>query len=154
MRTLFAVLCLTAGLLAALPVVAHGFTAGDLTVRHPWARATAPGAKVGAVYFEMRNAGKTPDRVIGASSPVAQRVEMHVQLRDGDVLRMREVSAFEIPARQRLTLSLGGSHLMLVGLAKPLAAGERFPLTLRLEKAGELKLEVEVQVADSRKPHH
>ena len=43
---------------------------------------------------------------------------------------------------------------LLKNLAKPLAAGDRFPLTLRLEKAGELKLEIEVQPADARKPHH
>ena len=102
----------------------------------------------------MRNSGKTADRVIGASTPAAERVELHIQLREGDVLKMREVSGFEVPARERLTLSVGGSHFMLVGLTKPLAAGDRFPLTLRLEKAGELKVEVEVQPADSRKPHH
>jgi len=148
---LLATVCFT--FLAAL-AAAHGYSAGDLTVRHPWARATPPGAKVGAVYFEIRNSGKTPDRVIGATTPAAQRVELHIQVREGDVIKMREVDGFEVPARQRLTLSLGGSHLMLVNLAKPLAAGDRFPLTLRLEKAGELKLEIEVQPADARKPHH
>lgn len=151
MIRLFLAACFT--LLAQL-AVAHGYKAGELAVRHPWTRATPPGAKVGAVYFEIRNSGKTPDRVSGASTPAAQRVELHIQVREGDVLKMREVSGFEVPARQRLTLSLGGSHLMLVGLAKPLAAGERFPLILRLEKAGELKVEVEVQPADNRKPHH
>lgn len=151
MTRLLAAVCFT---LLATPAAAHGYTAGDLTVRHPWARATPPGAKVGAVYFEIRNSGKTPDRVIGAATPVAQRVELHIQVREGDVIKMREVSGFEVPARQRLTLRLGGSHLMLVGLAKPLAAGDRFPLTLRLEKGGELKLEIEVQPADTPKPHH
>jgi hypothetical protein len=153
-RRVLAALCLACGLLAELPAAGHTYSAGELTVRHPWSRATPPGAKMGAVYFEIRNADKAPDRVIGASTPVAERVEMHVELREGDVLKMREVSRFEVPARQRLALTPGGSHLMLVGLKKPLAAGDRFPLTLRLERGGELKVEVEVQAVDSRKPHH
>ena len=115
---------------------------------------TIPGAQVGAAYLEISNSGKAADRVVGVSTPAAERVELHVQMREGDILKMREVQGFEVPARQRLTLRPGGSHLMLVGLRKPLVAGERIPLTLRFERAGELKIEVEVQAGESKKAHH
>jgi copper(I)-binding protein len=146
--------CAVAGVLAAGQAAAHGYSAGEMTVRHPWSRATPPGANVAAAYLEIRNSGKAPDRVVGAASPAAERVELHVQLREGDVLKMREVPGFDVPARQRLTLRPGGSHLMLVGLKKPLAVGERIPLTLRFERAGELKIELEIQPGDSKRPHH
>jgi periplasmic copper chaperone A len=149
----FVLFCAVAGLLAP-SALAHGHEQGNLAVRHPWTRATAPGAKVAAGYMEIRNSGTLVDRVIGASSPVAERVELHVMKLDGDVMRMREVSAFDVPARQRLELRPGSSHLMLVGIRKPLVKGERVPLTLRFERAGELQLELEVQAADSRKAHH
>jgi copper(I)-binding protein len=144
-------------LVAALyPVLAaaHGYTAGDLQVRHPWARATPAGVAVAAGYLEIRNSGQQPDRVVGASTPAAERVEFHVQFQEGDVLKMREVKDFGVPARQRLTLRPGGSHLMLIGLKQPLVKGGRVPLTLRFERAGELQIELEVQPVDSRKPHH
>ncbi len=136
------------------PAAAHGYGAGDLQVRHPWTRATPPGATVAAGYLEVRNSGQQPDRVVGASTPAAERVEFHVQVQEGDVLKMREMKDFGVPARQRLTLRPGGSHLMLIGLKQPLVKGGRVPLTLRFERAGELQIELEVQPLDSRKPHH
>jgi copper(I)-binding protein len=140
--------------LAAPLAAAHGYGTGDLQVRHPWARATPGGAKSAAGYLEIRNSGQQADRVIGASTPAAERVELHVQILEGDVLKMREVKSFEVPARQRLTLRPGAAHLMIVGLKAPLTKGGRVPLTLRFERAGELKIELEIQPVDSSKPHH
>jgi hypothetical protein len=105
-------------------------------------------------YMEIRNTGAQPDRLLAASTPLAQRVEMHVTQREGEVMRMRQVKDFEIPARERVTLRPGGSHLMLVDITRPLKKGERFAVTLRFERAGELQVEVEVQDLGSRHPHH
>ena len=146
--------CLAAGVLATTSVTGHEYKKGDLRVGHPWTRATPPGAKVAAGYLTMRNSGKLPERILGASSPAAERVELHIQVRDGDVLKMREVSHFEIPPGGRLTLRPGGSHLMLVGLKKPFAKGEHIPLTVRFERAGEVQVEVEVQSGEAAHSHH
>ena len=152
-RLLLAVL-LAAGIAGERPAAAHGYGEGDLQVRHPWTRATPPGATVAAGYLEIRNSGQQPERVMAASTPVAERVEFHIQIQEGDVLKMREVKDFPVPARQRLTLRPGGSHFMLVGLKQPLVKGQRVPLTLRFQRGGELQIELEVQPVDSRKPHH
>lgn len=146
--------CLATGMSAAAAVAAHGYGAGELQVRHPWARATPPGARVAAGYLEIRNSGREVDRVTGAYTPAAERVELHVLVREGDVVKMREQPSFEVPARQRLILEPGGSHLMIVGLRKPFAKGDRIPLILRFERAGELRVELEVQPGDARRPHH
>jgi periplasmic copper chaperone A len=145
---------IAAGVMSAGPAAAHGYGTGDLQVRHPWARATPPGATVAAGYLEIRNSGQQPDRVVAASTPAAERVEFHIQMQEGEVLKMREVKDFPVPARQRLTLRPGGSHLMLVGMKQPLAKGGRVPLTLRFERAGELQIELEIQPIVSRKAHH
>ena len=131
--------------LAALPAWAQ------VSVDKPWSRATPPGAKVGAGFMRLRNAGAA-DRVIGASSPVAGRVEMHVTVRDGDVMKMREVTSFEVPAGGSFELKPGGAHLMLVDLKRPLKKGEKVPLTLKLEKCGELKAELTVEELGARQP--
>jgi len=140
--------------LISVQVLAHTHEKGDIQVRHPWSRATPPGAKVAVGYMEIRNVGTQPDRLLSATTPVAQRVEMHVTQRDGEVMKMREVKTFEIPARERYTLRPGGSHLMLVDLVQPLKMGERFTMRLRFERAGELEIEVEVQEIGSRHPRH
>jgi periplasmic copper chaperone A len=132
----------------------HSHEKGDIQVRHPWSRATPPGATVAVGYMEIRNNGKQPDRLIAASTPVAKRVEMHITQREGEVMRMRQVQGFDIPARERVALRSGGSHLMLVDITQPLKKGERFPMRLRFERAGELDIELEVQEQGSRHPRH
>ena len=82
----------------------HSHEKGDLQIRHPWSRSTPPGAKVAAGYLEVRNNGKQADRLLSASTPVAKKVEMHVTERADEVAKMRELRAFEVPARERLTL--------------------------------------------------
>jgi periplasmic copper chaperone A len=149
MRFIVALLFLTVG-----TALAHNHEKGDIQVRHPWSRATPPGAKIAVAYMEIRNLGSQPDKLLSASSSVAQRVEMHVTQHEGEVMKMRQVKAFEVPARERYALRPGGSHLMLVGLAQPLKNGERFAMTLRFERAGELVIELEVQEAGSKHPRH
>jgi hypothetical protein len=142
--------------LLMLPSLAwcHVHEKGDLQVRHPWSRATPPGAKVGVGYMEIRNRGSQPDRLLSVTTTVAKRVEMHVTQREGEVMKMRQVQSFEIPARERFALRPGGAHFMLVDLARPLEKGERFTMTLRFERAGELEIELEVQERGSRHPRH
>jgi periplasmic copper chaperone A len=140
--------------LVATQVLAHSHEKGDIQVRHPWSRATPPGAKVAVGYMEIRNHGKQPDRLLSASTELAQRVEMHVTRQEGDVMKMRQVQSFEIPARERYELRPGGAHMMLVDIVRPLKKGERFAMRLVFERAGELEIELEVQEQGARRPHH
>ena len=141
-------------LLLATATLAHSHEKGDIEVHHPWSRATPPGAKLAVGYMEIRNRGSQPERLLSASTAAAKRVEMHVTLREGEIMRMRQVPSFEIPAGERFALRPGGSHLMLVGLTRSLEKGGRFRMTLRFERAGELEIELEVQEAGSRHPGH
>ena len=116
----------------------------QVDIESAWARATPPGAKIGAGYLIVRNRGDAPDRLVSASSPAAARVETHVTQRDGEIMRMREVKGYEIPANGRFELKPGGPHLMFVDVKKPFAEGDVVPVTLRFEKAGEKKVEFRV----------
>jgi copper(I)-binding protein len=141
-------------ILFATMAFAHSYEKGDLQIRHPWARATPPGTTVGVGYFEIRNNGAQPDRLLSASSPAAKRVEMHLTEHAGEIAKMRQLRAFEVPARERLALEPNGAHLMLVDVAQPLKKGERFPMKLRFERAGEIDIEFEVQEMGSRHSRH
>jgi copper(I)-binding protein len=117
---------------------------GQIEIEKPWMRATPPGAKVAAGYVTVRNKSASPDRLVGASSPVAARVETHVHIKDGDILRMREVKALDVPTKGALELKPGGAHLMFVEIKQPLKEGDKVPVTLKFEKAGEIKTEFNV----------
>ena len=145
---------LAALLMAALPALGHSYEKGDLQIRHPWARATPPGTSVGVGYLEIRNNGAQPDRLLSATSPAARQVEMHITEHAGEVARMRQLRAFEVPARERLSLEPSGAHLMLIDVVQPLKKGERFPMKLRFERAGEIDIEFEVQELGSRHSRH
>ena len=132
-------------------LLALAFAATTITVQDPWTRATPPGSKVGAGYMAIKSAAA--DRLIGASSPAAAKVEMHVTEKNGDVLRMRQVKAYDIPAGGSFKLSPGGAHLMLVDLKAPLKEGTKVPVTLRFEKGGEIKVELEVRALRASGAH-
>jgi copper(I)-binding protein len=131
-------------LLVLLSIVSTSAFA-QVQVQEPWSRATPPGAKVAGGFMTLRNQGSAPDRLVSASSPAAARVETHVTEKQGDVMRMREVKGYEIPAKGSFELKPGGAHLMLVDIKRPLKEGEKVPLVLRFEKAGEVKVELEVR---------
>jgi len=124
----------------------------QVSVEQPWSRATPPGATIGVGFMRLRNAGTSAVRVIGASSADAGRVEMHVTVRDGDVMRMRHVGEFSIPAGGVFELKPGGAHLMLVELARPLNRGDRLWLTLVLDPGGDLRVELPVEALGARRP--
>jgi copper(I)-binding protein len=69
---------------------------------------------------------------------------MHVHIHDGDVMRMRQVKGYDIPANGSLELKSGGAHLMFVDVKRPFKEGEKIPVTLRFERAGEMKVEFRV----------
>lgn len=129
--------------LAAVPAHAR---AGTVGAESAWTRATVPGQPAGGAFLTLRNRGAA-DRLVGARSAAAERVELHSMSMDGDVMRMRQIDAIDLPAGASVALAPGGLHLMLMGLKQPLKAGASVPLTLRFEKAGEVAVTLKVEAA-------
>jgi len=147
----------TAGLLLAPALVwAHDFKAGALVIDHPYATPTPAGARTGAVYFRtLKNTGREADRLLGARTPAAASMEIHRSTMDGDVMRMRQIDALPLPAGAEIKVRHGGElHLMLIDLKAPLKEGERFPIWLRFERAGEREVMVWVQQPRSGAAEH
>jgi len=124
---------------------AHDYKLGSLEISQPWARATAPTAPAGGGYLAITNKGTTPDRLVSASSPAAQTVQVHEMKMEGNIMRMREVEhGLEIAPGATVTLAPGGFHLMMMGLKGPFKQGTTVPVTLVFEKAGRIDVELDV----------
>ena len=139
---------------SATSVFAHDYTVGDINIDHPWSRATVTGIPNGVAYFVLENKGDNDDRLLSASSPVADRVELHTHLKEGEVVRMRQVEAVDLPAGQTVALEPGGLHVMLMGLKEPLEQDKSFPLTLEFEDAGSITVDVNIDLMGSSKGGH
>ncbi len=138
----FRTLAATAAITFALPVFAEGIEIAD-----PYARSAAPTAKTGAAFMQIVNHGDD-DRLTGASSPAADLVQLHTHVESDDgVMKMMHVEeGFDLPAGGTLSLERGGNHVMLMGLTAPLEQGAIVPITLTFEKAGDMVLDVPVDL--------
>jgi copper(I)-binding protein len=130
----------------AAPARAEEVKAGDLVITQAWSRATPGGAKVGGGYLTIENKGSAPDRLIGGSADVAEKVQVHEMAVNNGVMTMRPLdNGLTIEPGKTVKLAPGGYHLMLLDLKSPLKQGDKVPVTLEFEKAGKVKLSFDVQ---------
>ncbi len=138
---------------AALPAQAEDVTAGTLKISAPWARATPKGASIGGGYLKITNTGTAPDRLIGGSTDVASRFEVHEMSMDNGVMKMRPVTGgLEIKPGQTVELKPGGYHVMLMGLKQQLEKGQHFKATLEFAKAGKVDVDFTVEGVGAQNP--
>lgn len=135
---------LVAGAAALLAVPAFA----EIEVHDAYARSAGPAAKTGAAFMEIRNTGESDDRLVGVQSEAAAKVELHThEAGENGVMRMRPVEdGFAVPAGGTHRLARGGDHIMFMGLTGPFEQGATVSLTLIFEQAGEIALEVPVDL--------
>jgi len=114
----------------------------QVKVEGAWARPTVPGQQGGGGFMTLHS--ERADRLLGGTTPLAERFELHTMAMQGDVMQMRQVDAIALPAGQKIELKPGGLHVMFIGLKQPLTLGSKVPVTLRFEHAGEVKVEMTV----------
>lgn len=132
-------------LFSSFGVLASDLVAGDLKLMAPWVRASVPGQVNGAGYVQIDNKAKQGDRLVSASASGVNRVELHTIITENGVAKMREVTGIDVPASGSVKLSPGGFHIMFLGLTEPFKAGATVPVTLKFEKAGEVKVNFEIK---------
>ncbi|WP_291868165.1 copper chaperone PCu(A)C [Bradyrhizobium sp.] len=139
--------------LLAAPATAQDIKAGDLVITKAWSRATPGGAKVAGGYLTIENKGAAADRLIGGSADVAGKFEVHEMAMNNGVMTMRHLEkGLVIEPGKTIRLAPGGYHLMLMDLKSPLKQGDKLPVTLEFEKAGEVKLAFDVQGVGAKGP--
>lgn len=132
--------------------------AQEVSVKDAWIRGTVQGQSATGAYMELT--GKSSARLVGAASPVAKTVEVHNMKVENGVMKMFPVDGIELPAGKPVKLAPGGFHVMLMGLQKPLNAGDKVPLKLSFEFADKKRetVDLAVEVRDVKgqaaKAHH
>ena len=125
-------------LLAAIAMISpvKAQSGDSLRIADAYVRSSGSTAQAAAAFMTLQNASTGADRLLAASTSVAGAVELHTVIKEGEVMRMRAVTAIDVPAGQTVTLQPGGLHVMLMDLRRPLTPGESIDVTLVFEKAG------------------
>ena len=136
-----------------LSLLAFGAQA-QTTATDPWVRGTVATQKATGMFVQLTSA--QGGKLVAGSSPVAGRVEIHEMAVVDGVMRMREISALELPAGKAVELKPGSYHLMLMDLKAPLAKDSSLSLTLTFKdaKGVETKQQVSVPVATTMPNGH
>lgn len=129
--------------------------AGDLELSGASTKAMLPGQPVGGGFVTIKNNGASDDKLVSVSSPLAGRAEIHEMAMVNDVMKMRKLNdGIVIPAGQTVELKPGGLHFMFFNVSKPFAEGDKVPVTLAFEKAGEVTIELPVGPANPGEAKH
>jgi copper(I)-binding protein len=138
MKHLLRIAAVAAALAAAAPAFAQ-----SVTVTEPWVRATVPQQQASGAFMTL--VAPRGARLLEARSPVAGVVEIHEMAMVDNVMRMRPITALDLPAGTPVALRPGGYHVMLMSLKQTLVAGETVPITLVIETADRKRETVEVK---------
>lgn len=128
-------------------------TAHKIMVHYAYARAS--NAKAGAAFMKIMNHTDSDDRLIDVKSNVAARTQLHTHQEDANgVMKMRHIEeGLVIPAGETVLLKRGGNHVMFMGLNHPFEKGTTIPITLVFEKAGEVDVDLAMDLDRTPSDH-
>ena len=131
-------------LMLALPATAEE---APISVSDAYARSAGHHAKSGAAFMVISNSGEEADRLLGVSSDVAKRVELHTHVIQDGIAKMRKLEeGIELASGSEHVFERGGDHVMFMGLNHGLKEGDLVTVILNFEKAGEIVVEIPVDL--------
>jgi copper(I)-binding protein len=146
MRIIALLLCL-----CAVAAPAASAQAADIEAIQPWVRVT-PGQRTGALYMTLHNGGSNTDRLVGVSTPMARRAELHASVEEVTVVRMQKIDGLELSPGGSVPLQSGAVHIMLLGLDPNVKPGASMPLILRFQRAGDIAISAPVLAPGAEPP--
>ena len=117
----------------SLCLLAASLAQAQVTVKDAWVRGTVPQQKASGAFMQLTS--EKDVRLVAATSPVANVVEIHEMVMDKDVMKMRQIAGLDLVPGRVLELKPGGYHVMLLDLKAQLKGGDRVPITLTFEDA-------------------
>lgn len=118
--------------------------ANGLSARAAWALPASADSPIGTVFLVLNNRGDQERVLQAASSPVADKIELHTAVADLSPNTMQPVESMSVSPESDLVFAPGGPHLMLIDLNQALEVGDQFPLTLEFRNGDSITLEVSV----------
>jgi copper(I)-binding protein len=145
--------CLLLAAVLMPAAMAHSHKRRNLEVVHPWTpEMVAKEVATARVFMTIRNGGKVADRLLSASTPRAEKVELAAG-EHGTAGNGGANLPFSIAPGKELVLGAKGHHLVLSGVKQPFRAYDDFKLTLVFEKAGRMVVDVMVEEAEHDHAH-
>ena len=132
--------------IVALIMLPIGATAqqGDIVVSGEWARPILIAGRPGGAYFHIKNNGAAADKLVGVTSSVSPKVEIHEHTMKDGVMKMSQVMSIDVPAGGTVELKPGGYHIMLFETINKYGPGDKIDLTLKFESGITVAKELEV----------
>jgi copper(I)-binding protein len=112
--------------------------AQGIEISNGFVRPPLPGRDIAAGFFSVTNHG-ADDRLISATSPISENVEIHTHTNDNGVMKMRQVSGVDLLAGETVEFKPGSFHLMMYA-ADINENTEDVAVTLNYEKADSVTL--------------
>jgi copper(I)-binding protein len=95
-----------------------------------------------AVFGTITNNSNQDITLVGASTDVANVVEIHeMAMSGGEMVMQQKEGGLVIPAGETAVLEPGGNHVMLMDLASDVVAGDTISVTFDLEGADDVTIE-------------
>ncbi len=132
----------------------HKAMAGGIMIENAFSRETLPNQPVAGAFMTVTNTNDAGDMLIGGTSTVAGRVEIHEMAMQGDVMKMRALAdGLKVQAGETVELKPGGYHVMMFDLNHALKEGETIEITLKFAKAGDVTVPVVVHGKTAQSSH-
>lgn len=103
-----------------------------IQIDNAWVRELIPGQSMTAAYFNVKNVSAEEQIIVGVSSDIAEKAEIHESVNvDGRVM-MEELSRLSLAPGQEWKFEPGGLHIMLMGVKEgvPLPNKSKFVFTM------------------------
>ena len=139
-------LVLTTAALAVSTAALAGESA--LRIDDPYVRLVPSGTTTTGAFMTIHNASSAERKLVKATSPISDKVQLHTHMNENGVMKMRPVTHIVVPAHGKAELKPGSYHVMLIDLKAPLKEGEAVPLTLSFDDGSTQRVDAPV-----RKPH-
>jgi copper(I)-binding protein len=117
--------------------------ADELLIHNAWIQEMPPTSKHTAAYMVIENKSAKETALVAAKAEIAEAVELHRMVTEGNMMRMRRVDRIPLPVGK--TEITGDFHIMLINLKSPLKEGDHVALTLEFEGGGSKTLQVPVK---------
>lgn len=115
----------------------------EVVITNAWVRPTVAQQKVSGAFMTITST--SDGHVVGITSPVADRVEIHEMKMNNGIMTMRAVPSLPLSAGKQTKLAPGGYHIMLFGLHQQIKAGDSVPLTLIIEDSNKQRTSVTLE---------
>jgi hypothetical protein len=125
----------------------------DVMTHEPYAREMAPGATTSAVFVTFANRSQGDINIVAAETPAAGKVELHDVIKEGDVMKMRQINHITLKAKATTELKPGSLHIMLFDLTQPLKEGDEIEVTVTFDNSLKQSFKAPVKKAMAMMKH-